>query len=424
MSKHHSLSLWLYIAKEFFFAFVVTFLFFFIIFFINQLLLMAEDILSKKAPLLDVIMLVFYATPAIIAMSFPFGSLVGALMASSRLAGDNEFLVMHASGISRHSIMVPFLFLGLVFSLVSFVMNDYFLPLGTINYGKLYRKLISSVPALELKPYSVKKYKDATLVMGELEDGAIRDLLILDTTKSGKSRLINTGRAVLLDKGDAKGILTLVLKDIFIQESDPAKPDRYEYSTAAEMEYNLMLSGFADFASAIGPREMASREVLKLIKSKESVLNGRLLERHKEIEAKKRQLAGEYLKRSSSLAPLDASIGYLGDIESSYKALVLRPVRDRSLEIYRLEYYKKFSIPAGAFCFIFLAFPLGAKSKKNSRLAGFGVGLLIALVYWALLIGGQSFGLKSELNPFLAMWAPNMLVLIASLPLLVFWRSA
>jgi len=303
-------------------------------------------------------------------------------------------------------------------------MNDYFLPLGTINYGKLYRKLISSVPALELKPYSVKKYKDATLVMGELEDGAIRDLLILDTTKSGKSRLINTGRAVLLDKGDAKGILTLVLKDIFIQESDPAKPDRYEYSTAAEMEYNLMLSGFADFASAIGPREMASREVLKLIKSKESVLNGRLLERQKEIEAKKRQLAGEYLKRASSLAPLDASLGYLGDIESSYKALVLRPVRDRSLEIYRLEYYKKFSIPAGAFCFIFLAFPLGAKSKKSSRLAGFGVGLLIALVYWALLIGGQSFGLKSELNPFLAMWAPNMLVLIASLPLLVFWRSA
>ncbi|HPG87840.1 MAG TPA: LptF/LptG family permease, partial [Spirochaetales bacterium] len=147
-------TLWLYVAKEFLLSFIVSFLFFFIIFFINQLLLMAEDILSKKAPVVDVIKLVVYATPAIIAMSFPFGSLVGALMAAGRLSSDNELLVMRASGVSRPAMMTPFVALGVVFSLISFVTNDYFLPLGTINYGKLYRKLITTAPALELKPYS------------------------------------------------------------------------------------------------------------------------------------------------------------------------------------------------------------------------------------------------------------------------------
>lgn len=385
---------------------------------------MAEDVLSKKAPLADVALLVLYALPAIIAMSFPFGSLVGALMASSRLAGDNEFLILHASGFSRSSIMLPFLVLGLIFSIVSFIMNDFFLPLGTINYGKLYRKMISSVPALELKPYSVKKYKDSTIVMGDMENGIIKNMLILDTTKDGKSRIINTGTAILIDKGDKKGIITLLLKDVFIEENAPGKPDRYEYSSASEMEYNIILADFSDFSASIGPREMGSLDVLKLIRKKETILANKLSERKKEILLKEQKLGEEYLKRSSSLTAINSSIAYLFEMEKAYLALVDKPVRDRTLEIYRLEYYKKFSIPAAAFCFIFLAFPLGARSKKSNRAAGFGIGLLIAVAYWALLIGGQSLGLKSGMEPFFAMWAPNLLVLLASLPLFIFWRTA
>ena len=58
MRKRPHPTLWAYIGKEFLLSFVVSFLFFFIIFFINQLLLMAEDILSKKAPVGDVVRLV------------------------------------------------------------------------------------------------------------------------------------------------------------------------------------------------------------------------------------------------------------------------------------------------------------------------------------------------------------------------------
>jgi lipopolysaccharide export system permease protein len=152
----HSFLYW-YIGKEFFLAFFVCFLFFFFIFFINQMLLMAEDILSKHAPPVDVFMLVIYALPSIVAMSFPFASLVGALMAVGRFSSDNEVIVFQASGISMKRIFVPFVAIALLVSCLSFVINDYFLPLGTINYGKLYRKLLSSTPALELNAYSVKK---------------------------------------------------------------------------------------------------------------------------------------------------------------------------------------------------------------------------------------------------------------------------
>lgn len=416
--------MWLYVGKEFLLSFVVSFLFFFIIFFINQLLLMAEDILSRKAPVGDVVRLVVYAMPAIIAMSFPFGSLVGALMASGRLASDNELLVMRASGVSRPAIMLPFLVLGLVFSMVSFVMNDYFLPLGTINYGKLYRKLITTAPALELKPYSVKRYRDTTIVTGAMSAGdassaVIHDLVILDSTKDGKSRVISAGKAALVDRGGSSGVISLLLDDVFVQESDPGKPERFEYSSAVSMEYNILLTSFADFSSGISPREMSSVDVASAIRKKETALEGRKSARAAELEDKRSEILSEYLSRSRSMAAFDNTVSSLARLVDSHTALAAKPLKDRSLEVYRLEYYKKFSIPAGALCFVFLAYPLGARARKSGKAVGFGLGLLVAVAYWGLLIGGQTLGLRTGFDPFLSMWAPNFLVLLLSLPLLL-----
>jgi len=423
MKRRIHSTLWSYIGKEFLLSFFVSFLFFFIIFFINQLLLMAEDILSKKAPVGDVARLVLYATPAIIAMSFPFGSLVGALMATGRLASDNELLVMRASGVSRSAIIVPFLVLGIVFSMVSFITNDYFLPLGTINYGKLYRKLITTAPALELKPYSVKRYRDTTIVTGAMDGSVMMDVVILDTTKDGKSRVINAGRAALVDRGDKAGIISLMLDDVFLQESDPGKPERFEYSKAEHMEYNILLTSFADFSSGISPREMSSVDVATAIRKKEVALAGRLVVRANELDDKRADILAEYLSRSRSMAGLDGSLARLIPLKDAHATLSAKPIKDRSLDIYRLEYYKKFSIPAGALFFVFLAFPLGARARKSGRAVGFGLGLLVAVVYWGMLIGGQTLGLRTGFDPFLAMWAPNLLVLAVAAPLLLPRRS-
>ncbi len=416
--------LWRYVAREFLLSFIVAFLFFFLIFFINQLLLMAKDILSRKAPFGDVARLVVYAMPAVIAMSFPFGSLVGALMSSGRLASDNEILVMHASGVPRSAVFVPFVVLGLVFSMVSFTMNDYFLPLGTINYGKLYRKLVTSTPALELKPYSVKTYRDTTMVTGPVDGQRIEDVVILDTTKGGASRVISAGSAELVDRGESSGVISLILKDVFVQESDPAKPERFEYSEAGSMEYNILLTSFSDFSVGISPREMSSVDVLKEIRVKEAALHDRQKARSAEIVNRTLALIGDYASRSAALAPLDSSVATLNSQALALRNLSDRPLSDRSLDIYRLEYFKKFSIPSGALFFVFLAFPLGSLARKSGRMLGFGIGLLVSVAYWGLLIAGQTLGLRSSFSPLVAMWAPNALVILCSLLLFISRRAA
>ena len=98
MSSSHR-KIWRYVGREYLLAFVVAFLFFFFLFFLNQILVMAEEIFSKKVAFWDVVKLILYSLPVVIAFSFPFGSLVGALMSIGRLASENELLAFGSLGV-------------------------------------------------------------------------------------------------------------------------------------------------------------------------------------------------------------------------------------------------------------------------------------------------------------------------------------
>jgi lipopolysaccharide export system permease protein len=408
------LTIYAYVAKDFFFSFFVAFLFFFFIFFINQMLLMAEDILSKKAPLWDVILLVVYAMPSILAMSVPFASLVGALMAVGRFSSDNEIIVFQASGISLKRIFIPLMTLSVFFSIASFIMNDYFLPAGTINFGKLYRQLLSSTPALELKSYSVKNYQDSTIVTGLVTDNVIHDLTILDTTEDGKKRVIAAKNSILKVNDQRAGIISFDLTDVLIQTTDPTRPSRFEYSTSNRMEYNILLKNIMDSMGSIGPREMRSVDVQKIILDKQDILDARLAEHDKKLIEKTYALKARYAEVSgigSSPLSADNAASLLADDYRGYRMAMGEDVSDRSLQIYKLEYYKKFSIPFASIFFVFFAFPVGLFSKRSGRSVGFGIGILVAVLYWSLLIGGQTFGVRPDFSPFLSMWLPDFLVL-------------
>ena len=93
----------------------------------------------------------------------------------------------------------------------------------------------------------------------------------------------------------------------------------------------------------------------------------------------------------------------------------------RFLNIYIMELHKKFSIPFGAFFFVLLAFAISKTGKAYDQSVGFIVGLLISVVYWAFLIGGQMVCLESgfDINGAFLMWLPNILLVIVTLILSV-----
>ena len=410
-----SKTLYLYILSESAFAFLISFLFFFFIFFVNQLLLMAQEILTKQVPFGQVALLVLFSLPQVIALSAPFASLVGTLMTVGRLSSDNEVLVMLSSGLSYRNVFIPTITVGIVVTMLSFFANDVLLPAGNLQFARLYRRILVSTPALELEANSVKKFKDTVIVTGNVTGNAIDNMLILDRTSDGERRVIMANNAELKDAG--KRGLSLDLGRAFVQSSKEIVREDYDYASAGFLRYWVPQEDLIQAMSSIGPREMTSIDVFREIRNKTAELNIRLNERRNKVSALALGLE-ETLRAGPSAEAWNRRTNQLAVFQR--EAQILQVMRkDRTVSLYWLEFYKKFSIPFGAFSFIFLAVSLGLMAKRSGQTVGFIFGLIISVIYWALLLGGQTMGIRLNTSPFWSMWLPNILALSAGIVLAI-----
>ena len=84
--------------------------------------------------------------------------------------------------------------------------------------------------------------------------------------------------------------------------------------------------------------------------------------------------------------------------------------KKRIIETYIVEIYKKYSIPASCFVFVLVGIPLGLMARSGKIGVSGGISLIFFLIYWSFLIGGEELVDEGHLNPFWAMWSPNILV--------------
>ena len=343
-------------------------------------------------------------------------------MTYGRFSSDNEILAMKCSGITYNRIFLPVFFIGIAFSFISFFVNDYLLPLGTLNFTRLYREMIYRNPEVELESYSVKFFQDSIIITGRVEGKEIDNLIIIEKDKESNRRIILADQATINNSHEEAGVLSFELERILDHESQKRKRGEFLYSEADKMEYNILLKDITSSIRNPGPREMSSLDVYRKIGEKQARYD-------ENVEQKNRKtltfLASAYgniqlMNRESNPRQI---MSYAKDIETSlesYERNISNPVRDRSLQIWKLEFFQKFSIPFSCFPFVLLAFPLGLYTKRSGRSVGFGIGLFITILYWGMLVAGRTLGIRTYYPPALTMWLPNILIFVTGSVLYLF----
>jgi len=413
-----------YLVKEFFFSFIVSFIFFFIVFFVNQILLLAEKILSNRVPLKYVIRLIIYSLPTILALSFPFATLVGALMSVGRLSSDNEVLAMQCAGISLKRISIPFLLIGVLFFGISFSINDYLIPLGTVHYKKLYRDIFTQNPTLELDSWSIRNMDDTILITGEVDKTSISQMVIIERGNNGKKNVI-TATGAQIHSGDSLGdILSIELENVESHSTFQRDRDHFSYARAQDMTYNFLLSDLSQAVQNPTPSEMRSFDLFKGIREKNRILEDLRSAWRKGLNQNRSELYFAYqqpswIEGAEFQANIDNRNRLLGLINASQD----KEPQDRNLEFWRMEFYQKFAIPFSCIPFVLLAFPLGILSRRSGRTFGFIAGLVLTFLYWAFLIVGRSLVMRSGVAPFIAIWTSNLLLMISG-AIIYFRRTA
>lgn len=427
MKERPSFTLWRMTISEIITSFLGTFLFFFIVFLINQVLLFAEDILSRGADLLSVAKLLFYSLPTILAITIPFSILAATLMTSSRQNADNEYLASSSLGIRPLWLYVPFLIIGLAVSIGSFCLNEWSIPRAAQGFKNEYAELIQKSAKVELAPYSISKYGEKLIVTGGAIEGSstsrLQDVLIIDQSGGYDSdTVIADDLGIEFSKDSLMAILNMNnFTELKKLNSDSAGDFSVTKAGAAEIRIRIRepLMNY----SSIAPSEMSLLMLANKINEKERMLDDRIKEKASQEATTLDRLRLNYdliaiqtqqkesTNKNGSLQLLQND---LTSLVNKMRSLKNQKISDASLQVYRLEYEKKLVLPSACFFFALLALPLGIGSKRAGRAAGFGIALLLSVIYWALLFLGQTLGYRQNTNPVISMWMPNFVMLLAT----------
>ncbi|MCE5300514.1 MAG: LptF/LptG family permease [Spirochaetia bacterium] len=361
-----------HIIREVFFVTLVSFFIFTFFLIMNSLFVMSDLVIKYGISVLKVIELLFLLLPSTVAVTVPMAFLVGVLLTYSRLVQDNEYHGMQACGISTNDITKPTIMLALAVTFIMILFNNYLLPAANLSYKKLYFEIVKKRSSIIIQEHTfVNDFDNYVFYIGEKDNknDLLKNVIVFVKSEdpSSPSKVILSREGELINDAESMR-LALKLKDGTVQVGsydDPGKLNQIFFGTnMVDLDIKGALRNNNTPADLKGTREMTARELLS-----------------------------EISKGTGSK-------------------------QDKNWLF--VELHKKFSIPFAVLAFAFVAIPLGLLTKKGGKVTGISFSLVLIFVYYILLSMGSTYGYRGQMNYFLAVWLPNIFLVVTGILVLLF----
>ncbi len=410
-----------YILKEhlgpFLFAFfTITFLL--IIDFVPKIV---NHILDKDLPLSIVFELIGLNLAWMIALSVPMAVLVATLMAFGRLTSDFEITALKASGVNLLRIMLPLLAAGGVITIAMIGFNDKILP----DLNKRARSLRSDIsrmrPTLVFRSGTFISDIPGYLILIDKVDHStsrVEGVRITETKDPSKPQIIvaDYGFLEVTDKGKN---MRFTLYNGELHSLDVEDPDNYH-----KVDFEKQVVNIASVVSELDrsdtdyrtDREMSIEQMEANVDRAEAAIKPFQERINKALAGKFDYLFSDSFAFAASDTIADsAALSYVkGEAEALMRHLARSKqqikAQRRMGDKYKIEIYKKYSIPAASLAFILIGAPLGVISRRGGMGMAIAISILLFTVYWAFLIGGEDLADRGLVSPFWAMWSANILI--------------
>lgn len=132
----------IYIIKEVLIPFLVGVTIVGIIMLSSYMFQLTDLIIIKKIPIILVIRLLVYQLPEIIVQTFPIAILFATISGMGRLNRENEFTALRMGGVSLYRLILPLILLGIVISVVTYMLNEEVVPWSNHEAQNIIRRSI------------------------------------------------------------------------------------------------------------------------------------------------------------------------------------------------------------------------------------------------------------------------------------------
>lgn len=354
-----------YTLKELTGPFFLSLFIFTFILLMGNMIKMADLVITKGVNIFDILRLLSWLVPYLLTFTIPMSVLTGVLLGFGRLSQDNEIFTMRICGFSLYRIMFPVIIIGLIFSLLSFILNNKFIPQAHYETRRIAKEVGIKNPASVLESGTfIKAFEKYIIFVYKIKGNKLYNIRIYEPQDDRPTRTIIADRGEFLT-GESNQMVKLKLTDGTSDEPNPSDPSSY---------YKL---NFKTYYITLDLSENAAEQ---------------------KIQKKPKDM---------SIKELREELKKLSELNINTVPLLT-------------EIYKKISISFSCLAFVMISLPLAIKTKKSAKSMGFGISLLIMLIYYLLFIGSEALSLRKIIPPELAMWIPNAVLLTVGLILTYF----
>ncbi len=312
-----------------------------------------------------------YMMPSLLGYSLPLGLLVAVLLVFGKLSAHNEITAMRASGISLWQVLAPVLAMALGTMLVCIPLNTYFGPLGKAAIRRLPQEIPLNNPLALLEPGIFNDiFPGYQIYFDRFEGNTAYGIIVyeLDDRNSVISKIEAEKGIIRFDKPNLK--IEIELLEAQIERADPNAPRDLTRTRAGIYA--------ASWPIPLDLNELVAKQK-KAPKRGEMTLH--------QLMSKTRAM-----RRRAESAPNSMD----------------RDAIIKQLMPYLIEASKRLALAVAPVALVLVGMPLGIRTQRGETSIGIGLGILVALTYYAMMGFAEAFATRPHLRPELLVWIPNL----------------
>ncbi len=325
----------------------------FVVLIIGHVLFTVVDVVAGKGIRLESVMhFAALKAPEAAILALPVATLLGCALALNRLASDNELTPLMAGGVSGYRLMRPALLLGLTATVFSFAIKEFAVPAADQQAEAMYRQMLLRQKSLVFKP-------------GTFVDSGGRWVFVARDVDRDTDTLYGV-RGILRQPGGFPWLM---------------------FAPKARFQGRRLVAQQARFYGFAFPDSVDS-------------LYG-------DLDVDLNELSG-YV--TSGAVTGNRSLSVLLTERAARLEGGARDVRE-----YDLEIHSRLSLIVACLAFSFLAAPVALRFGRGQSLAGVLATLVVAFIYYVVMLGLKILGGNGVLPVPVAAWAQNVAVIAGSL---------
>ena len=321
---------------------------------LGNLVKITDLIINKGVDIYSVAKLFLLMVPYLLTYTLPIAALTAVLMSLGRLSGDNEIVVIKASGINLFSLILPLIITGIILSLTLVVFNDRVIPYARYASRKTLMEVGIKNPTFALEPgVFINSFEKYILFIYRIDQNKLTNVRIYEPQgedKPPRTIVAKYGEFIAIPE---KKTIKLKLMSGTSDEPDLEKPGNF---------YKL---NFKTYFMTLNLSQAQDKDQIRK-KPKDMTI----LELEKEIKKLK----------AEGIDPIPLMI----------------------------QIHEKISLAFSCLVFILLGSSLAIITRRREKTINFGIAFLIVGVYYLLLMGSEALSLQG--SPIITMWLPNIIL--------------